>query len=108
MHKSEGMNKYTKSIPVLTLSPIQSMVVVTSPIGEKAPPAFAAIMINPANQILSSLFLMIFCKIEINTIVAVKLSIIADKIKASIENIHKSFFLLLKFTYPLMVEKPLK
>ena len=40
--------------------------------------------------------------------VAVKLSIIADKIKAKIENIHKSFFLLLKFTYPLIVEKPSK
>src|SRR5690606_30950784 len=35
---------------VVTLSPIQSMVVVTSPIGDQAPPAFAAITTIPANQ----------------------------------------------------------
>ena len=93
---------------MLTLSPIHNIVVVTSPIGEKAPPAFAAMIVKPANQILSSLFLTIFCKIEINTIVAVRLSIIADKIKANIENIQSNFFLLLKFTYPLIVENPSK
>ena len=60
MHNNEGINKYINNLPVLTLLPIQSMVVVTSPMGEKAPPAFAAMMIKPANQILSSLFFTIF------------------------------------------------
>ncbi len=84
------------------------MVVVTSPIGDQAPPAFAAIMINPANQIRSSLTFTIFCKMEINTIVAVKLSMIADKTNANPEKVHNNFFLLLKPTYPLIDEKPSK
>ena len=43
-----------------TLSAIQSIVVVTSPIGDQAPPAFAAITINPANHNLKFLFFIIF------------------------------------------------
>ena len=39
-------------LPVVTLSPIQSIVVVTSPIGDQAPPAFAEMIISPANHIL--------------------------------------------------------
>ena len=36
--------------------PIHSMVVVTSPIGDQAPPALAAMMMTPANTSLSSRF----------------------------------------------------
>ena len=85
-------------MPALTLLAIHNIVVVTSPIGDQAPPAFAAIIIKPANQILSSLLLTIFCRIEIKTIVAVKLSIIAESMNARMANIHSNFFLLLKFT----------
>ena len=98
IHNKEGINKYSTNFKVLTLFPIQSMVVVTSPIGDQAPPAFAATMINPANQIRSSLFFTIFCKMEINTMVAVKLSIIADNKNANPENIHNNVFLLLNPT----------
>ena len=48
----DGINKYKINFTVVTLSPIQSIVVVTSPIGDQAPPAFAEIIINPANHIL--------------------------------------------------------
>src|SRR5688572_8430952 len=59
--KSAGMKKQTNDgrivfimiLPVVICSPIQSMVVVTSPIGLHAPPAFAEITIRPANISLS-------------------------------------------------------
>ena len=73
------------------------MVVVTSPIGDQAPPALAATTISAAYQILSFLSETTFCKIEIRTIVAVRLSIIADNIKANPLNTHKIAFLVLKF-----------
>ena len=71
--------------------------VVTSPIGDHAPPALAAIIINPANQILVSLSGTTFCKIVIKTIVAVKLSIMAERTKAKIAKIHSNFLLDLVF-----------
>ena len=75
------------------------MVVVTSPIGDQAPPAFAAITISPENHNLVSRFLITFCKIVINTMVAVRLSIIADKTKAKMEKITNSPFLDLVFNF---------
>jgi hypothetical protein len=41
----EGKNIAVIKGKVLTFFPIQSMVVVTSPIGDQAPPALAAMMI---------------------------------------------------------------
>ena len=41
----EGMNNAVIKLKVLTFFPIQSMVVVTSPIGDQAPPALAAMII---------------------------------------------------------------
>ena len=82
---------------VVTFFPIHNIVVVTSPIGDQAPPAFAAIIINPANQILVSLLGTTFCKIVIKTIVAVKLSIMAERTKAKIAKIHSNFLLDLVF-----------
>ena len=93
----DGINKYLINIGVETFLPIQSMVVVTSPIGDQAPPALAVITINAAYQILSFLSETTFCKIDMSTIVAVKLSIIADKIKANPLNTHRIAFLVLKF-----------
>ena len=60
IHTKEGTNKCSISIAVETLSPIHNIVVVTSPIGDHAPPAFAAIMIKPAYQSLTSLSFTIF------------------------------------------------
>ena len=79
------------------------MVVVTSPMGDQAPPAFEAIIIKPTNQIRVSRTLMTFCKIVIKTMVAVKLSMIAESIKASIEKINNKPFLLLVLIKLLMV-----
>ena len=89
------------------MSAIQSIVVVTSPIGDQAPPALAAITIKPANHNLKFLSLIIFCRIVISTIVAVRLSIIADNIKASIANIHRRLFLDLVLIKDLIFSKPL-
>src|SRR5690606_8442704 len=98
IHNKAGINKYTNKCPVVTFLPIQSMVVVTSPIGDQAPPAFAAIIIKPAYQIRIFLSNTIFCKMEISTIVAVRLSIIAERKNAKNPKIHKIRFLLLVFT----------
>ena len=97
MQTIEGIRRVSIRTPAVTLSCIQSMVVVTSPIGDQAPPAFAATMIIPANHILSSLSLIIFLKIVMSTMVAVRLSMIADNMKARIQTIHRSldFFLVL-------------
>ena len=95
----EGKIRYSISFKVLTLSPIHNMVVVTSPIGDQAPPALAAMMIKPANQILSLLFGIIFLSIVIRTIVAVKLSIIAERMKANMEMIHNRVDFLLVLIY---------
>ena len=47
---TEGINKYLINSGVVTFLPIHSMVVVTSPMGDQAPPAFAATIMSPANQ----------------------------------------------------------
>ena len=90
MDTSEGKNKCVTSPLVLTLWFIQSMVVVTSPIGDQAPPEFAAMIMNPAYHFLSSASETIFLKILIRTIVAVKLSISADSRKANAQMIQRS------------------
>ena len=47
---TEGIKRYLMSSGVVTFLPIQSIVVVTSPIGDQAPPALAATIISPANH----------------------------------------------------------
>ena len=80
----------------------------TSPIGDQAPPALAAITIKPANHKRNSLSFTIFCKIVINTIVAVRLSMIADNTNPKVVNNQSNFVLLFVFINPLIVEKPSK
>ena len=53
----EGITIHSTNPIVVTFLPIHSIVVVTSPIGLQAPPAFAAITIKEAYQILSFLSL---------------------------------------------------
>src|SRR6187455_887909 len=72
--------------------PIQSMVVVTSPIGDQAPPAFAAMMIIPAKNNLMSLFGINFRMSEIITIVVVRLSNAEDKKNVTQHTIQSSCF----------------
>ena len=91
-----------------TFLPIQSMVVVTSPIGDQAPPALAAIMIKPANHNLSLFSLISFLKIVIRTMVAVRLSIIAERINAKMHIIQSRMFFFFVFINLLIVAKPLK
>ena len=89
-------NRYEINSGVVTFLPIHSIVVVTSPIGDHAPPALAAIIIIAAYHNLKFLFDTTFCNIEISTIVAVRLSMIADKINAKPEKTHKIPFLVLR------------
>ena len=105
---TEGMKRYEISFNVVTLLAIHNMVVVTSPIGDQAPPAFADIIISPANQSRVSRSPITFCKIVIKTIVAVRLSMIADNMNASIAKIQSRAFLDLVLMNDLMVENPLK
>ena len=87
---TEGIKMCSMSLSELTLPAIQSMVVVTSPIGDQAPPALAAMTTNPAIHMRSSLSATILRRIEINTIVAVRLSIIADNTNPRTEITNKS------------------
>ena len=98
------MNKLTG----VTLSAIHNIVVVISPIGDQAPPAFAAMIIKPEYHNFRFLSLTIFCRRVISTIVAVKLSIIADRTNAKIPKIHKILVLLLVLTNLLIPKNPLK
>ena len=84
------------------------MVVVISPIGDHAPPALAAIIIKPAYHNFNDLTFTSFCRRVINTIVAVRLSIIAERTKANAPKIHKILTLLLVFITCLMPENPSK
>ena len=104
----DGIIKYLTRFTSLTLFPIQSIVVVMSPIGDHAPPALAAIIIKPAYHNFKDLTLTSFCKRVISTIVAVRLSIIAERTKASNPKIHKILTLLLVLITCLIPEKPSK
>ena len=70
------------------------MVVVTSPKGDQAPPALAAITIIPANQRRSSLSAKIFAQTDVITIAVVRLSNSAESKKVIPVIINKSRFLL--------------
>ena len=106
IHTIEGINRYEINSGVVTFLPIHSIVVVTSPIGDHAPPALAAIIIIPAYHNLKFLFDTTFCKIEISTIVAVRLSIIADKIPKVLKRLFLVRTLVIKiFVKMLFVKK---
>ena len=74
--------------------PIQSIVVVTSPNGDHAPPALAAITIIPANHRRSSFSVKIFEHNEVITIAVVKLSSNAERKKVNTVIISNNFCLL--------------
>ena len=80
--------------PLVMFPPIQSMVVVTSPIGDQAPPAFAAITIIPIKKRRSSLSSMSFARRVIMTMVVVKLSRTAER-KNAVNPVIQSNLILL-------------
>ena len=79
---------------------------VTSPIGDHAPPALAAITISEAYQMRSFWSGISLRTIVIRIIVVVRLSMIADKKNAIRPIIHSSFTLLLVRIIRLIISKP--
>src|SRR5688572_8891520 len=94
-----GSKRFFTKDPAVTCPPIHSMVVVTSPIGDQAPPAFAAITIIPTKNRRISLFGINFRTNETITMVVVRLSRTAERKKATQHTIHKrvlGFLVLIK------------
>ena len=89
-----GRNSLATSRPEVTLPRIQSMMVVTSPMGEKAPPLLAAMTITLAKIHRSFCSLIIRRSSMIIMIVVVMLSSTADMKKAMIESSQSSLHLL--------------
>src|SRR5690606_26002181 len=71
--------------------PIHNMVGVTSPIGDQAPPALAATTISPAQNKRVSRLAPSFRLSDTITVVDVRLSRLADKIKVTQKITHQSF-----------------
>ena len=101
-----GINRLRIRPTELTFSSIHSMMVVTSPMGENAPPAFAAITMRPANSQRSFWSLSKRRSIITMMMVVVMLSSTADMTNDSEHRIHKSCFLLLAWMCSVMNEKP--
>ena len=94
-----GINRLFMMAAAEICPPIQSMVVVTSPIGDQAPPALAAITIIPAKNRRISLSGINFRTKETITMVVVKLSNTEDKKKATIHTTQSraiGFFVLMR------------
>ena len=91
----------------VTCPPIHNIVVVTSPIGDHAPPALAAMMIMPVNFNLSSLSFNNFLISDIITIVVVRLSKIAERKKLRKQMIHNNSFLLSVVMREVITSNPL-
>ncbi len=92
---------------VVTLPFIQSIMVVTSPIGDHAPPELAARMIIPAKNHLSSLSSISFRSRATITMVVVRLSKTADIKNVTILIIHSSLLLSLVVILSVIIRKPL-
>lgn len=87
--------------------PIHSMVVVTSPKGDQAPPALAAITIVPANQSRSSLSCNNLVHNDTITMAVVRLSSRAERKNEIPVMINNSLRLLVVFIFWVMISKPL-
>src|SRR5688572_22566512 len=86
--------------------PIQSMVVVTSPIGDHAPPALAAITIIPAKNSRMSLFGTNFLIKDTITIEVVRLSNKAERKNVTQQITHSKAFGFLVFILSVIIRKP--
>src|SRR5882724_3628254 len=87
-----GNNSVFMMLIVVICFPIHSIVVVTSPMGVHAPPAFAAITIMPAKNKRMSLFGISFLVNDTSTIVVVRLSSIAERKNAIQQTIQSRAF----------------
>ena len=105
-HTVAGINTYSTNLAAVTLPFTQSIVVVTSPIGDQAPPALAAITMREAYHIRSFCSGIILRRMVIRIIVVVRLSIIADRKKPITPIIQRSFTLLLVRINRLMISNP--
>ena len=86
--------------------PIQSIVVVTSPMGDHAPPALAAITMIPAKNQRSSLRPNIFRLTAIITIVVVRLSSTALRKNVTKPIIHNRVVIFVVLILSVMTLKP--
>src|SRR3990170_983075 len=90
-HMILGNSKFLITSGAVICPPIQSIVVVTSPIGDQAPPALAAMIINPTKNNLISRLGMSFRIKDTITMVVVRLSKTADRKKVIQQTIHNNF-----------------
>ena len=81
MDNKDGMKISLMTPPAVIIPAFHSIMVVTSPIGENAPPEFAAMITNEAYIIRSFLSWTSLRRIITITILVVRLSKIADKKK---------------------------
>ena len=93
-------------LAAVTCPPIQSIIVVISPIGDQAPPALADRITIPANIHKSSLSLISLVSKAAITIAVVKLSKAAEKKKVIILKIHNKATLLFVVILSVIIEKP--
>ena len=107
MASNEGTKRFGMTPAVVMLPFTQSMMVVTSPIGENAPPALAAMMIMQANFHLSAFSATNLRSNMTMTMVVVRLSNTADMKKVMMDNIHRSSFFFLVVILSVMMENPL-
>ena len=101
-----GISSVVISCPVLTLSPIHSIMVVTSPIGENAPPLLAAITITLEKIQRSFCFFKRQPTIVTIIIVVVRLSRTADMKKVTNAIIQSSFLFFLAVMVSVMMLNP--
>ena len=104
---SEGKNKPLIISRAVICPPIQSMVVVTSPMGDQAPPALAAMMMMPAKNKRSSRLSSSFFINDTITMVVVRLSKMALRKNVTKPTNHirlESFVVLMR---EVMTSKPL-
>ena len=86
-----GRKSFIMILPAVICPPIQSIVVVTSPIGDQAPPAFAAITTIPTYHSLFSCSLTSFLIKVTITMVVFKLSSTGERKNVIKHTIQRSF-----------------
>ena len=90
---TEAKNVDVMILTVVTWPPIHNMMVVTSPIGDHAPPALAAIITKPPNNHTLSFFLMILRSNALIIMAVVMLSNPEERKKVIQDMIHNNLTL---------------
>ena len=103
---NDGTNKLVMMTSEVNWLPIQSMVVVMSPIGDQAPPAFAAMTTTPAKTHRVSLSSTNFLNSETMTMEVVRLSKTAEKKNVRMLKIQINRTLLSVLIRSVITEKP--